>query len=136
MSEFDQHMLAIADRVDAGMQWLDENYKGWDKHVNPWSLQMEDGNRCVLGQLAASPLAADEVDRFAASEHQQGLKLYIQFTDMWNITHNMAVDMGFIWPDDLADKDQQQTYASALESRWFLELVAREGKTLSEKVAA
>lgn len=40
----------LMERVDAGVDWLDENLPNWRSCVDPTILDMRQGDLCVLGQ--------------------------------------------------------------------------------------
>lgn len=41
----------VEQRVANGARWLDENFPGWEARVNPDTLLMHDGSRCICGQV-------------------------------------------------------------------------------------
>lgn len=41
---------ALMERVDAGLEWADENIPDWRDYVDPAKLNMGDGELCFLGQ--------------------------------------------------------------------------------------
>jgi hypothetical protein len=45
-------MSTVAERVNAGIAWLDEHEPGWRQRVDRDRLDQEDCTRCVGGQLA------------------------------------------------------------------------------------
>lgn len=42
---------AVRDRVRRGAEYLDERDPGWHRRIDPSALELESGDRCVLGQL-------------------------------------------------------------------------------------
>jgi hypothetical protein len=45
--------LVVAERVAAGVAWLDEHEPGWETLMNVLDLEMSVSCRCVLGQVYA-----------------------------------------------------------------------------------
>lgn len=41
---------ALMERVDAGIEWADENIPDWREHVDPKRIDMGHVHRCFLGQ--------------------------------------------------------------------------------------
>ena len=42
-----------AERVARGARWLDENFPGWEERIDPSTLELSDGQRCICGQVFA-----------------------------------------------------------------------------------
>ncbi|MFB6097787.1 MAG: hypothetical protein ABEK84_01465 [Salinibacter sp.] len=42
---------AVQERVQRGAEYLDEVDPGWHRRIDPDALELENGRRCVLGQL-------------------------------------------------------------------------------------
>ncbi len=45
--------LTIKEKVANGARFLDENFPGWETRINIETLHLEDGQRCICGQLFA-----------------------------------------------------------------------------------
>lgn len=43
--------MSVSSRVQAGTEFLDEHYPGWASHIDPDTLNIRDGDKCVLGQI-------------------------------------------------------------------------------------
>jgi len=41
----------VRERVGRGAEYLDESDPGWHRRIDPGTLELGSGNRCVLGQL-------------------------------------------------------------------------------------
>lgn len=41
---------ALMERVDAGLEWANENIQDWEEFVNPKTFDIMSGDRCFLGQ--------------------------------------------------------------------------------------
>lgn len=39
------------ERVANGARWLDENFPGWEERINPRTLRLDEGSKCICGQL-------------------------------------------------------------------------------------
>lgn len=89
-------MTTIAERVEAGARWLDENRPGWVDRIDLDTLDLGDPCRCVLGQLwdryELAPLSAryedgdQEYGDWIAGDrgfHREGRIGYSDLTDAW-----------------------------------------------------
>jgi hypothetical protein len=63
--------LSIAERVANGVTWLDEHMPDWPSKLSVTVLDIEDCQRCVLGQLFGSFQEAPEVATWS-SIHLEG----------------------------------------------------------------
>jgi hypothetical protein len=43
--------LTVEERVANGARWLDENFPGWEKRINIKTLDLENGQSCICGQV-------------------------------------------------------------------------------------
>jgi hypothetical protein len=123
-------MKTIEARIEAGMAWLDEQYPGWVEHVNEWTLDMADGNLCVLSQLSRSPLAAERATRFRVAARLDGLPGYTVMCDMHGFDLDRPADLGFTVYVDLNGVrvgDIFNTFPD-LTRAWVLAIHARKGQ--------
>lgn len=120
-------MSTIAQRVEAGAAWLDGVYPGWDEHVDPWSLDMAHGERCILGQLGNSNKYYVGVLAYREEAHWTIQSTYGVVADMHHLDYDSVVDYGFVVPED----NTEDNYMNELNGRWLILLVAREGRRLS-----
>ena len=43
----------IAQRVQNGCRWLDENFPGWEERIDIHTLDLANGHQCICGQVFA-----------------------------------------------------------------------------------
>lgn len=65
----------IPARIQAGIEWLDENEFGWRSRIDEESLNMQINCKCIGGQLS------DDFD---------------VFEDLHNLSHKKAISLGFV----------------------------------------
>lgn len=98
--------LSVKERVANGARWLDESFPGWEARIDPGTLELRSGERCICGQV----FTGHDVDGFSyfifnlKSEAIQWLGL--EGTGTWRL--------GFITRDD----DPDGTY-DALDQAWL-----------------
>lgn len=51
--------FAATVRVRRGARWLDENFPGWTRRVDPNTLNLSDGEKCICGQVFESQATDD-----------------------------------------------------------------------------
>lgn len=129
-AELTRSLALIPQRVENGVEWLDENYPSWVEHVDAWSLNMANGNRCVLGQLAASPLAADRVHEFAHANYLVGMCGYVLLAGSHDMGWEQPTQWGF-GADNMLMGDDVAAYYGDLEARWFLTIIGRQRDRLA-----
>lgn len=105
--------LTVAQRVASGAAWLDEQKPGWERIVDLPKFKIEDGCRCVLGQVFEEE----------HQEHQEYLLPRHWASSAWSwvvLYHGLgkhdpewSIDLGF----DAIHLSYQQDY-EALQEAW------------------
>lgn len=118
-----ERMNIIDERVDAGVEFLDERDADWRSRVNTNLLDMRDASLCVLGQVFSSETMQHARDalyatgfRYALAEHS-GCGAWSDGAMEW------AIERGF--NVDAVDADDDITYAD-LESAWLTRIAERD----------
>jgi hypothetical protein len=93
---------SVTERVSAGIDLLDRECRGWDKHIDLGRLSLDSCQRCVLGQLFRS--------------YSLGL------ADL-ELDDDEAVELGFDQDEDEDDGDG--TGYPALTAAWTIAIRAR-----------
>lgn len=67
--------------VKKGTQWLDENHPGWERRLDLSNLEMNNCERCVIGQAVGNfwVTAGEEADRVGMDEEE------------WSVEHGFDV---------------------------------------------
>lgn len=119
--------MQTADRVQAGITWLDEHYPGWAEHIDVWKLNMANGDRCVLGQLRQSPLAKDAADEYSGSHGLARMTGFGVMTDMLGWGWDDPTHLG-LTEEALIDGLPISTRFAELTRLWVLTIHARQGE--------
>ena len=88
--------LSARDRVTRGAAFLDERYPGWEKHIDPFILNINNCFNCILGQL------------------------YFGFNDGMGLLHISESDCefyGFFSANTLAYDDLREAWLNEIASR-------------------
>ena len=91
---------AIAERVDAGIDWLDKRDRNWRSRVNRTTLDLSKPTQCILAHIFGSWLNT-------------------------TLTRTECIQYGFLAPDGLTGfepepHDYRSLYYEALTIRWRL----------------
>lgn len=110
--------MSLVSRVQAGAEWLDEHYPGWEDKVDTFTLSMSAGNQCVLGQVGRN-MAADQLDRvefsfFVGNPYAAMLELHAR---PWN----WSSEYGFCAPEG----DPLMPWADQAQLIWISEIHRR-----------
>lgn len=133
--ELNRQLDMLPERVDAGIAWLDLHYPDWAEVINPWTLDIPDGNKCILGQIAATKPVAEKVKIYADNEGMVSFSNYTKLAGMHNLGFDEPVNLGFVEPDSI-HRDELATYNEALEGRWFVEIINRQAALLKRSEVA
>lgn len=85
---------AIRERVERGAAWLDETKPGWRSLIDQFTLDLDDAEYCVLGQVFANDADSDQSGYgyvLALLESQQGT---MSEAVRWSIDHGFD-EVGF-----------------------------------------
>jgi hypothetical protein len=124
-AELNARLALIPDRVEAGMEWLDELHPDWHLDVNASLLNMDDGDRCVLGQLASSEQWRGKVQAYAQDCYLVGMNGYALFSMMHHMGWSQPIQLGFL-ADDMLSGDDWADYINALVNQWFYAISTRQ----------
>lgn len=123
----DMYGITEEDRmaVKQGIDWLDENYPGWERRIDTSQLKMENCERCVIGQ------AVNDMSYWSTIEYASGS--FGDYSIQWAIDHGFDVDLDDIPEDERMDAsginygpEAQKRYI-ALEVLWTEEVRNRLG---------
>lgn len=81
-------MATIAERVQAGVEFLNEKMPGWEKKINLDTLDLADGRHCILGQIFAA------YAKTGRSGYNYGCEYFGFFADT-EYLYNCRFDYGF-----------------------------------------
>lgn len=95
-------MSTIAERVQAGCEWLDKIRPGWDRDIDLTVLDLSDCTVCVVGQLTDG-------------ESEAGI---------WALMADYPGDSDDAWPIELGFNDVEEQY-EALTGEWYRVIRAR-----------
>ena len=59
--------LTAAERVLNGARWLNENFPGWQDRIDPETLQLNNGEQCICGQVFAEEALNDPAESITES---------------------------------------------------------------------
>lgn len=124
-AELNTQLNQVYDRVEAGMDWLDANVPDWFLDVNAHALDINDGNFCVLGQLARSDQLAEWVQAWAEDNYLVGASGYVLMAGLFNMGWEEPVRLGFVGSDMLTG-EEYLSYIQVLEARWFTAIIFRQ----------
>lgn len=110
--------MSLVSQVQAGAEWLDEHYPGWEDKVDVFTLDMCRGDLCVLGQvgrkMAADRLDSNELYEYTANPYAAMLDLHAR---PWN------------WPEDngfcVAKDEPLGQWAERAQLIWISEINRR-----------
>lgn len=112
----DTTVTTPVDRVRAGAAWLDTDKPGWAAAINPKTLDLSQGDRCILGQLYGSFRDALTILRRRAMTPDE------------RYPTRTAINMGFNVTDDvldLCDPDEIDDAFDTLKTAWLIEIGRR-----------
>lgn len=95
----------VAERVQAGIAWLDENEPGWRDRIDPSRLQLSSPHNCVVGQVFR--------DDISQTWHLNG---YGRFRHLYEgLTFNDVIARGFEVHTETYD-DLTEAWRTALQA--------------------
>ena len=115
--------VPLAYRVTAGARWLDENYPDWYQHVNTFTLDMGNGDKCILGQVGRALLDEDKIPVY-----MHGFSKYVQLLDTHDLDWDFPATHGFCWEAREREPfpaEAYQVWMRAVTLLWISEVNSR-----------
>lgn len=129
-AELNVQLDLVNDRIEAGMAWLDVHVPDWWLDVNAHALAINDGERCVLGQLAARNKALQgSLEAYAAEVFLLRPSGYQLMAGLFDLGWDEPRNLGFLG-SDLLTGEEYGIYTNALEARWFTVIIGRQAARL------
>lgn len=110
--------MSVSSRVQAGIALLDKHYPGWVSHINPCTLEIRDGDKCILGQVYYKMLQREQLASGYSGYHNMVNELILTTSTTGGIS---PWELGFI--GRTSDYDTDCMY---LEEEWKTIIRARQ----------
>lgn len=105
------------DQIAAGAAVLDEHYPTWLNEVDVPTLELNDCQRCVLGQLTGSYNTGTTI-----LMNRQGVPVSETDEDEWAAEHGFITPYRRCWDTDTTQSDREM---AVLTSEWKTYIVTR-----------